>query len=195
MMDFDSEDELEVSSGGNPAAAAAAAAAPAPTAAADDDSDDDFLNDDPLGLSTQEPVAATLSTSPAGAASEAIENILLGRDPAAALERATASATVAAAAAAAASSNSSGEESTAAAAAAAAAVVKKGKLKRRERAQMLKTQDIIRNRGLIAKGDMSDDEFANMTEDGTVVKDKSPYIKPGYLMWHRKFPCRIIPDD
>jgi hypothetical protein len=117
-------------------------------------------------------VAATLSTSPAGSASEAIENILLGRDPAAALEQATAAVSAAAAAAAAAAgSNSSGEESTAAAAAA-AAVVKKGKLKRRERAQMLKTQDIIRNRGLIAKGDMSDDEFATITEDGTVVKDK-----------------------
>jgi hypothetical protein len=52
-MDFDSEDELSPSS--DPAAAAAAATARAPAAAADDDSDDDFLNDDPVGLSTQEP--------------------------------------------------------------------------------------------------------------------------------------------
>jgi hypothetical protein len=116
-------------------------------------------------------VPATLGTSLAGAASEALENILSGGDVAAALEQATAAAS-AAAAAAAASSTSSGEESVAAAAAAAAAPVKKGKLKRREGAQMRKTQDIINKRGLIAKGDISDDEFVTTTEDGTVVKDK-----------------------
>jgi hypothetical protein len=46
-MDFDSEDEVPA----DPATAAAAAAA----AADDDDDDDDFLNDDVLGISTQEP--------------------------------------------------------------------------------------------------------------------------------------------
>jgi hypothetical protein len=50
MLDFDSEDELSPAS--DPAGAAAAAAA---AAGADDSDDDDSLNDDPVGLSTQEP--------------------------------------------------------------------------------------------------------------------------------------------
>jgi hypothetical protein len=110
---------------------------------------------------------ATPGTSP-GAALEATKSILLGGDPAAAIEQAAAAA-AASAASAAAGSSSSGEESTAAAA---AVLKQKGKLKRRETAQIRKTQQTIINRGLIASGDMSDDEFANITADGTVVKDK-----------------------